>query len=116
MAKKVRVQFGQVKEQAAESAMADEALQLQVVDRTHAEATLAGGSRTLEEIERLHILMVLQKTGGLIEGPKGAAGILGLNPSTLRGRIKKLGIRRKSRQISREHRELPQRPPSLADN
>ena len=82
---------------------------------------IAGGSRTrsstsLEEIERLHILMVLQKTGGLIEGPKGAAGILGLNPSTLRGRIKKLGIRRKSRQISRAHRELPQRPPSLADN
>ena len=82
---------------------------------------IAGGSRTrsstsLEEIERSHILMVLQKTGGLIEGPKGAAGILGLNPSTLRGRIKKLGIRRKSRQISRAHRELPQRPPSLADN
>ena len=81
---------------------------------------IAGGSRTrsstsLEEIERRHILMVLQKTGGLIEGPKGAAGILGLNPSTLRGRIKKLGIRRKSRQISRGHRELPQRPPSLAD-
>jgi formate hydrogenlyase transcriptional activator len=82
---------------------------------------IAGGSSTrsstsLEEIERLHILMVLQETGGLIEGPKGAAGILGLNPSTLRGRIKKLGIRRKSRQISRSHRELPQRPPSLADN
>jgi len=82
---------------------------------------IAGGSRTrsstsLEEIERRHILMVLQKTGGLIEGPKGAAGILGLNPSTLRGRIKKLGIRRKSRQISRSHRELPQRPPSLADD
>jgi len=82
---------------------------------------IAGGSRTrsstsLEEIERLHILMVLQKTGGLIEGPKGAAGILGLNPSTLRGRIKKLGIRRKSRQISRSRRELPQRPLSLADD
>ena len=40
MAKKVRVQFGQVKEQAAESAMVDEALQLEVVDRTHADATL----------------------------------------------------------------------------
>jgi PAS domain S-box-containing protein len=74
------------------------------------------GSTSLEEVERRHILLVLQKTGGLIEGPKGAAGILGLNPSTLRGRIKKLGIRRKSRQISRSHRELPQRPPSLADD
>ncbi len=65
---------------------------------------IAGGSRTpsstsLEEVERRHILMVLQKTGGLIEGPKGAAGILGLNPSTLRGRMKKLGIKRNGRQI-----------------
>ena len=82
---------------------------------------IAGGSSkpsstSLEEIERRHILMVLQKTGGLIEGPKGAAEILGLNPSTLRGRIKKLGIRRKNRQISRADRELPQCPPSLADN
>ncbi len=59
---------------------------------------IAGGSSTpgstsLEEVERRHILMILQKTRGLIEGPKGAAGILGLNPSTLRGRIKKLGIK-----------------------
>lgn len=81
-----------------------------------AEASKTPGSTSLEEVERRHILMVLQKTGGLIEGPNGAAGILGLNPSTLRGRIKKLDIKRKSRQISRAHRELLQRPPSLAEN
>src|SRR5260370_39992594 len=40
VAEKVRVQVGQVKEQPAESARVDEALQLEVVDRTHAEATL----------------------------------------------------------------------------
>jgi formate hydrogenlyase transcriptional activator len=34
----------------------------------------------------------LNKTGGVIHGPKGAARILALNPNTLRSRIKKLGI------------------------
>jgi formate hydrogenlyase transcriptional activator len=56
-------------------------------------------SISLKEVERCHILTVLQKTGGLIEGPKGAARALGLNPSTLRGRMKKLGIKRNGRQI-----------------
>ena len=49
---------------------------------------------TLEELERSHILQVLQQTRWRIEGPKGAAAILGLNPSTLRSRMYKLGIRR----------------------
>ncbi|MGA9263221.1 MAG: sigma 54-interacting transcriptional regulator, partial [Desulfobacterales bacterium] len=43
---------------------------------------------------REHILRVLQKTGWRINGPSGAATILKLHPSTLRFRIKKLGIRR----------------------
>jgi formate hydrogenlyase transcriptional activator len=80
--------------------------------------TGASGTRSLlslEEVERHHVLTVLQKTGGLIEGPKGAALILGLNPSTLRGRMKKLGIKHNSRQISWAPRELPQCPPSLAE-
>ena len=34
----------------------------------------------------------LQQTGGRISGPRGAAALLGINPSTLRSRIKKLGI------------------------
>jgi formate hydrogenlyase transcriptional activator len=50
---------------------------------------------SLEDVERRHMLMVLQKTGGLIEGPNGAARILKVNPSTLRGRMKKMGIKRK---------------------
>src|SRR5215475_8136664 len=49
---------------------------------------------TLEEFERSHILQVLQQTRWRVEGPKGAAAILGLNPSTLRSRMHKLGIRR----------------------
>jgi formate hydrogenlyase transcriptional activator len=49
---------------------------------------------TLEELERSHILQVLHQTAWRVEGPKGAAMILGLNPSTLRSRMQKLGIRR----------------------
>jgi transcriptional regulator with GAF, ATPase, and Fis domain len=52
---------------------------------------------TLEELERSHILQVLQQTRWRVEGPKGAAAVLGLNPSTLRSRMYKLGIRRVER-------------------
>jgi transcriptional regulator with GAF, ATPase, and Fis domain len=48
----------------------------------------------LAELERDHILKALEKTGWRIEGEKGAAAMLGLNPSTLRGRMRKDGIRR----------------------
>jgi transcriptional regulator with GAF, ATPase, and Fis domain len=48
----------------------------------------------LAAVEREHILKVLRDTGWRIEGPSGAAAILKLHPSTLRFRIKKLGIRR----------------------
>jgi formate hydrogenlyase transcriptional activator len=50
--------------------------------------------KTLVDIERDHILRALEKTGWRIEGEKGAAAMLGLNPSTLRGRMRKDGIRR----------------------
>jgi PAS domain S-box-containing protein len=49
---------------------------------------------TLERVERQHISSVLQATGWRISGPKGAAKILDINPSTLRFRIKKLGIQK----------------------
>jgi len=48
----------------------------------------------LAAAEREHILRVLHETGWRIEGASGAAEILKLHPSTLRFRIKKLGIRR----------------------
>jgi len=50
--------------------------------------------KDLETMEREYILKVLQKTRWKIDGEGGAAGILGLNPSTLRFRIKKLDITR----------------------
>lgn len=50
--------------------------------------------RTLEEVEREHILRTLAETRWRINGAQGAAAILGLHPSTLRARMQKLGIRR----------------------
>jgi transcriptional regulator with GAF, ATPase, and Fis domain len=50
----------------------------------------------LEDVEREHIRNVLKETGGRISGPKGAARILAINPSTLRFRMKKLGITKSS--------------------
>jgi formate hydrogenlyase transcriptional activator len=52
------------------------------------------GFATLEEVEREHILAALTRTGGVVEGPKGAAGMLNLHPNTLRHRMDKLGIPR----------------------
>ena len=50
------------------------------------------GWPTLEELERHYMVRVLWATGGRIAGPGGAAEILDMNPSTLRSRLKKLGI------------------------
>lgn len=52
------------------------------------------GVKALDELEQEHIIQVLKKTNWRIEGERGAALILGLNPSTLRGRMRKFGIRR----------------------
>jgi len=49
---------------------------------------------SLAEVEREHIMKILEGTNWRIEGAKGAAGILGMNPATLRSRMKKLGIQR----------------------
>ena len=46
--------------------------------------------RTLDEVEREHVLRVLESTQG--RRPRGAARVLGLNPNTLRSRMVRLGI------------------------
>jgi formate hydrogenlyase transcriptional activator len=48
----------------------------------------------LEDVERSHIVAVLKQTKWRIEGPRGAASVLNMHPSTLRSRLKKLGIQR----------------------
>jgi PAS domain S-box-containing protein len=52
------------------------------------------GTRSLEQVERDHIVTTLKQTGWRIDGPQGAARLLELNPNTLRSRMKKLGIQR----------------------
>ena len=69
---------------------------LQVLDRfdtfSIGEEPAETGIKALFVMEQDHILDVLKKTGWRIDGPKGAAVILGLNASTLRSRMRKYGI------------------------
>ena len=52
------------------------------------------GGVALEEVERAHILSILEQTGWRIEGAKGAAKLLALHPNTLRSRMARLDIKR----------------------
>jgi PAS domain S-box-containing protein len=54
----------------------------------------------LATVELNHIRAALDKSGWVIDGPKGAAKILGLHPNTLRSRMKKMGLRREDHEIS----------------
>jgi transcriptional regulator with GAF, ATPase, and Fis domain len=62
--------------------------------RSGAPASAPVAAGTLEDVERAHIQRVLEQTRWVIEGEQGAALVLGLNASTLRGRLRKLGIRK----------------------
>jgi len=53
-------------------------------------------ARSLEDVERQHIVAVLEETGWRVSGERGAARILGLKRTTLESRMKKLGILRRS--------------------
>ena len=55
------------------------------------------GLQPLEDVERSHILRVLAETNWIIHGSQGAASTLRINPSTLRSRMQKLGIRKPDR-------------------
>ncbi len=66
-----------------------------VVDVQGGSAATAGEPMTIEGMERMHINSVLEKTGWRIRGRNGAAEILGLKPTTLNSRMKKLGIKRR---------------------
>src|SRR5690606_223083 len=55
--------------------------------------------KSIDEVERDHILTVLKKCNGKISGKGGAADLLGINVSTLNSKIKKLGILKTSKFI-----------------
>jgi PAS domain S-box-containing protein len=63
---------------------------------TEGQAPPPSAPTSLEYVERNHIVAVLKQTNWRIEGPRGAAAALNLQPSTLRSRLKKLGIQRGS--------------------
>ena len=61
--------------------------------------TMKGGKPglvKLEDVEKEHIMEVLKSAGWKVSGEKGAARILGLNPTTLEAKMKKLGIKREA--------------------
>lgn len=47
---------------------------------------------TLDEAAKAHVVAALRLTGGIVEGPSGAAALLAINPHTLRARMRKLGL------------------------
>src|SRR5262249_38720606 len=54
--------------------------------------------RTIQELreqERANIILALESTGWGVAGEKGAALLLGMNPSTLNSRMRALGIERR---------------------
>jgi DNA-binding NtrC family response regulator len=63
-----------------------------IIDRLESKDPTLVPNRTLEEIERNHIADVLESVQWRVYGKNGAAEILGLKPSTLQHRMKKLGI------------------------
>ncbi len=56
--------------------------------------TVEHSGANLQEVERIHIISVLEECGWRVSGKNGAAEHLGLKRSTLQSRMKKLGIRR----------------------
>jgi len=69
-------------------------------DRAVASITVSSGTvQTLEAVEREYIRRVLALVGGRIYGQGGAATLLGLKPSTLQSRMKKLGIERQQERV-----------------
>jgi transcriptional regulator with GAF, ATPase, and Fis domain len=67
------------------------------VTAAYAPAATTGNASSLDDVERQHIEAVLNQAKWMIEGEHGAARILGMNPSTLRSRMQKLGIQRPAR-------------------
>jgi predicted ATPase/transcriptional regulator with GAF, ATPase, and Fis domain/tRNA A-37 threonylcarbamoyl transferase component Bud32 len=63
-----------------------------ITSESAAAPPVSGG--TLQDAERAHIISALEKTGWRVSGPAGAAVQLGLKPTTLESRMKKLGITR----------------------
>ena len=69
-------------------------LDVHVPNRASSETEATGN---LEDVERKHMVAVLEKTGWRIAGQGGAAEVLGLKRTTLQAKMKKLGIKRSNK-------------------
>ena len=67
-----------------------------VIDVPDVAATVISPTMTFEDMERMHIISVMERTGWRVRGRNGAAEILALKPTTLDSMMKKLGIARKT--------------------
>lgn len=78
----------------SKSSVIEEMYMLPVLNAATGNNEVATQVKTIEEVERDHILQVLKKCKGKIWGPGGAAELLGIPPTTLQSKVKKLGIKR----------------------
>jgi PAS domain S-box-containing protein len=69
-------------------------LHVDVPKRASSETDATGN---LKDMERMHMVAVLEKTGWRIAGQGGAAEVLGLKRTTLQAKMKKLGIKRSNK-------------------
>jgi formate hydrogenlyase transcriptional activator len=71
-------------------------LDVDVPKRAFSETDATGN---LQDMERMHMVAVLEKTGWRIAGQGGAAEVLGLKRTTLQAKMKKLGIKRSGKSM-----------------
>jgi len=69
-------------------------LELQEALTAGADEGFAAPTTLMVDVERTHIVRMLHASEWRIEGPRGAAHALGLKPSTLRSRMRRLGVKR----------------------
>ena len=75
----------------------DKTLDVDVPKRASSETDATGN---LKDMEQMHIVAVLEKTGWRIAGQGGAAEVLGLKRTTLHAKMKKLGIKRSNKPMT----------------
>jgi formate hydrogenlyase transcriptional activator len=71
-----------------------EPLEVVPAERVPEAGATTASAASLHEVERGHITRVLERTNWVIEGRRGAAELLNIPASTLRSRMKRLGIAR----------------------
>ena len=69
-------------------------LRVPVAELHRSADNISQATGSLDQTDRDHIIRVLRETGGLLSGPDGAAGRLGVKRTTLQSKMQRLGITR----------------------